>query len=181
MVVSLMVLALAAGNDPQGVIATARPVAPPVPVEAVAPSDAVGPQTTVASATPHNLTTDQQIARWVSRRQPGEPVFDEGFRPSDDRKMHGEVRAGIGTGGYRDVGVWMSLPIGQIGRLDISYDKTENAPYPYYRDPRWLNRFDDPHGLWRRNGPMRGDILRDDPFDRRGVAQRGLTDPLDLD
>lgn len=142
MLIGLMALALVAHDGPDGVIATA-PATPAPPLAAAAdpagPTEA--PATTVQSATPHNLTTDEQIARWIDRRDPAQPTFAEDRGPADDRKMHGEVTAGIGTGGYRDVGVWMSIPIGEKGRLDLSFSQTENGLYPYYRDPRGLDRF----------------------------------------
>jgi hypothetical protein len=142
MLISLMALALAAYEGPDGVIATA-PATPAPPLAATAdpatPTDS--PVTTVQSATPHSLTTDEQIARWIDRRQSGGPVFAEDQGPTDDRKLHGEVSAGIGTGGYRDVGVWMSIPIGETGRLDLNYSQTENGLFPYYRDPRGFDRY----------------------------------------
>lgn len=147
MLISLMALALAVYDGPDGVIATA-PATPAPPLAAAADPEASTPisaaqvpATTVQSATPHNLTTDEQIARWIDRRQSGGPVFVEDQGPSDDRKLHGEVSGGVGTGGYRDVGVWMSIPIGETGRIDLSYSQTENGLFPYYRDPRGLDRY----------------------------------------
>src|SRR5690606_20210590 len=49
----------------------------------------------------------------------------------DDRKPHGEVSFGIGTGGYRQYGASASLPIGENGRLNIEYRQVENG-FPFY-------------------------------------------------
>jgi hypothetical protein len=99
--------------------ATAGPVAPPV-------------GGAMQSSDPHGLDTDQQIARWLAARTPdptpasGDPL---GWR--DDRKPHGEISVGIGTGGYRDYAAAVSLPIGENGRLDLSVRQVENGYYPY--------------------------------------------------
>lgn len=175
MLISLMVLALTVMDEPQSVIATARAaVAPPVAVEApvdVAPSVL---QTTLDTATPHNLTTDQQIARWIDQRQPGEPAFDKPVGPADDRRLHGEVSAGIGTGGYRDVGMWVSIPLGDSGRLDLSFDHMENGLFPYSRDPRGMDRFyRDPDGPFR----VRDAATRSDAWDERIRRHRAPAHP----
>lgn len=49
----------------------------------------------------------------------------------DDRKVHGEVFAGIGTGDYTAFGARVSLPIGESGRLDLSYNESKNSPWGY--------------------------------------------------
>lgn len=142
MLISLMVLALAAYDGPDDVIATAPATpAPPLAVKTDSPPPTDAPATTVQSATPHNLTTDEQIARWIDRRQSGGPVFVEDQGPTDDRELHGEVSGGVGSGGYRDVGVWMSIPVGDNGRVDLSFSETKNGLYPYYRDPRGFDRW----------------------------------------
>ncbi len=41
--------------------------------------------------------------------------------------MHSEVDVGIGTGGYRSYGAAVSLPIGENGRLNLSYRQVENG------------------------------------------------------
>ena len=153
MLISLMALALVAHDGPDGVIATAPATpAPPLAAAAAAPANPEdAPATTIQSATPHNLTTDEQIARWIDRRDPSQPAFAEDQAPADDRKMHGEVTAGVGTGGYRDVGVWVSIPVGENGRVDLSFSETKNGLFPYSRDPRGFDRFyrdpDAPFGI----------------------------------
>ena len=97
--------------------ATAAPVAPPV---------AGAGQIT----DPHGLSTDQQIAQWLAARAPAPSSGGDSPMWRDDRKPHGEVSVGFGTGGYRDYGAAMSLPLGESGRLDISVRQVENG-YPY--------------------------------------------------
>src|SRR5690606_30006232 len=81
-------------------------------------------------ARPHGLTTDEQIARWLAARSADSAPADESPAWRDDRKMHGEFNVGFGTGGYRDYGAAVSLPIGDSGRLDVSVRQVENG-YPY--------------------------------------------------
>lgn len=119
------------GVDPDSVVATA----PATTVALDATAGPTAPSVSGAarpgqSTSPHGLNTDQQIARWLAAREPVETRSGEAEFWRDDRKPHGEVSVGLGTGGYRDYGAAMSLPIGQSGRLDISVRQTENG-YPY--------------------------------------------------
>ena len=113
--------------DQDGVVTTA-PATSVVLDGAAAP---VAPEVGGApQSTPHGLSTDQQIARWLAARS---SVVDRGDEASvwrDDRQPHGEVSLGVGTGGYRDYAAAVSLPIGENGRLDISVRQVENG-YPY--------------------------------------------------
>ncbi|RZI99345.1 MAG: hypothetical protein EON90_12060 [Brevundimonas sp.] len=138
LIAGLMMAAALAGHDPDGVVTTARPTAVPS-ADAVAP---VAPSVTGASqqSVAHGLTTDEQIDRWIAARSAEGPAFSEDQAPRDDRKMHGYAEAGIGTGGYRSYGAGVSLPIGEDGRLDLSYRQTENdfGRYGYgYGYPRY--------------------------------------------
>ena len=117
--------------DPQdGVVATAP--ATPVALDAVAgPAPLAPPPQTAVDG----LTTDEQIARWLTARAVEPTPLDGAPLWRDDRQPHGEVSVGVGTGGYRDYGVAMSLPIGDSGRLDLSYRQVENDyPYGYGHD-----------------------------------------------
>lgn len=178
MLISLMALTLAAHDGPDGVIATAPATPQPSLSAAADPATPISsPVTTIQSATPHNLSTDEQIARWIDQRQPGQQAFVDEQGPVDDRKMHGEVSAGIGTGGYRDVGVWMSIPIGENGRVSLSYQETKNGLYPYYRDPRGFD------GHYRDyDGPFAGrsSNARDGGWGER-TRQRSSSPPSALD
>jgi len=122
----LLVMAALGMGEPDGVVATAPATSADLNVTAqpLAPSIAGATQ----DAVPHGLSTDQQIDRWIESRSTADKPFAERAEgPVDDRKMHGEVSVGFGTGGYRDYGVAVSLPLGETGRLAISYRQVENG------------------------------------------------------
>jgi hypothetical protein len=125
------VTALLAGGDPDGVVATAP--ATTVQLDATEMAEPASPAGAVQAAAPHGLTTDQQISRWIDARAPDVRPFAEesAVGPGDDRQMHSQFSVGIGTGGYRDYGVAVSLPLGETGRLNLSYRQVENG-YPVY-------------------------------------------------
>lgn len=144
-VFALIVAATLLASEPDGVVATA----PATTVDLNATAEPLAPSTEGATqdAVAHGLSTDQQIDRWIAARSTAEKPWGEAAREApDDRKMHGEVSFGIGTGGYRDYGVAVSLPIGENGRLDLSYRQVENGfgyggygyghgyDHPYYDD-----------------------------------------------
>ena len=83
------------------------------------------------STTPHGLSTNDQIAQWLAAWAPDPTSGADAPLWRDDRKVHGEVSLGVGTGGYRDYAAGVSLPIGESGRLDISVRQSENDPYAY--------------------------------------------------
>jgi hypothetical protein len=130
MAVSVLILAAALlASDPDGVVVTAP--ATTVDLEATAQPVAASTEGATQDAVPHGLTTDQQIDRWIAARSTADKPWAEATNePADDRKVHGEVSFGIGTGGYRDYGVAVSLPVGENGRLDLRYRQVENG-YPY--------------------------------------------------
>jgi len=129
MLIPLLLTALAAAPTPSpdgqdGVVTTAPATGVILDGAAapVAPAVGADPQ----SATPHGLSTDQQIAQWLAARSP-DPGSEADSSPwRDDRKPHGEISVGVGTGGYRDYAAAVSLPIGEGGRLDISIRQSEN-------------------------------------------------------
>lgn len=123
-------------NDPEAIVATAPPVDQFVALDAVAPVAGEIPAVSTQTITAHGLTTAQQIDRWVSRRDAGaKPFADDGpldvWGQRDDRKMHGEVSASIGTGDYTAWSGTVSMPIGENGRIDLSYSQSKNSPYGY--------------------------------------------------
>ena len=128
----LMTAALGAapspGDDPDTVVTTA----PATPVDLSATTAPVAPPVSAQAQTadPHGLSTDQQIAQWLAARSPTDTTSGAPDVWRDDRKLHGAVSVGVGTGGYRDYAATMSLPIGESGRLDISVRETANG-YPY--------------------------------------------------
>ncbi|WP_420480275.1 hypothetical protein [Brevundimonas sp. FT23028] len=133
MISALLMAAALVGSEPDGVVTTA----PATAVDLTATARPVAPTAEGAAqqaAEPHNLTTDQQIDRWLAARDPEATPYarERAERFVDDRKMHAEFTAGIGTGGYSDYGMAVSLPVGENGRINLSYRQTENGfGYPY--------------------------------------------------
>lgn len=130
---------LLANMDPEGVVTTA----PRGDQAVLTATDAMladtttdaSPSTTVQSAAPHGLTTDQQIARWIGERTanaPEAPVDPWAEADAGPRKMHGQVSVGIGTGGYRDYAAAVSMPLGENATLNLSISQTKNSPWGYY-------------------------------------------------
>lgn len=136
-----VLLSLMALADPEGVVTTAPANSSGVAAAMAAPQPAVeAPAPTAQDAAPHGMTTEQQIQNWIASRAPGKS-FEQAVAsaPADDRQMHGMVEAGIGTGGYRSYGAAVSLPIGENGRLDLSYREGKNDYWltPGYFYPRY--------------------------------------------
>jgi hypothetical protein len=77
---------------------------------------------TAPEAAPHGLTTQQQIDRWLGAR---ETARSEAMETLPERRMRGEVMIGVGTGGYRDIGVRMQGAIGESGWGGISVRQTD--------------------------------------------------------
>ncbi|MDO9078023.1 MAG: hypothetical protein Q7U72_11335 [Brevundimonas sp.] len=130
MAVSGLILAAALlAMDPDGIVVTAP--ATTVDLGATVQPVAASTEGATQDAVPHGLSTDQQIDRWIAGRSTADkPWAEAANEPVDDRKPHGEVSVSIGTGGYRDYGVAVSLPLGENGRLDLRYRQVENG-YPY--------------------------------------------------
>ena len=131
-VFALILTAALLATDPDGVVVTAP--ATIVDLNAVAQPVAASTEGATQDAVPHGLSTDEQIDRWIAGRSTADKPWGEAVNaPADDRKPHGEVSVSIGTGGYRDYGVAVSVPVGEHGRLDLRYRQVENGyPYAYY-------------------------------------------------
>lgn len=138
MILSLAALMILGAADPDGVVTTAARADASATAGVLAGTalDAeVGsaPTPSAQDAAPHGLTTNDQIEQWIARRTPGATYVETGDAgPADDRQIHGEVSAGIGTNGYRSWSAAVSLPIGERGRLDLAYSESKNDPYGYY-------------------------------------------------
>ncbi len=135
MMIELAAAAMMLANmDPEGVVATAPSgdqavLADTAATLAATTSDA-SPSTTVQSAAPHGLTTDEQIARWIGARTTGaaeSPVDPWAEADAGPRKVHGQVSVGVGTGGYRDYAAAVSMPLGENGTLNLSVSQTKNG------------------------------------------------------
>lgn len=177
---------MASGSDPDGVVATAPTNAPSLADALAAAPEAVAAAPTAQDAAPHGLTTEQQIQHWIDSRTPGasfqEPT-DAG--PADDRQVHGMVEAGVGTGGYRSYAAAVSMPIGENGRLDLSYREGRNQPWGYGYGGYGLHGpgFHSPYGGWSGRGygvdttskslSMGFSWSKDDDTDERDPYRRG--------
>jgi len=124
--------AAASEADPDGVVTTRPSNAPTLAQAMVAAPEAAVTAPTAQDAQPHGLTTEQQIQRWIDSRTPG-ATFEEApeVGPQEERRVHGMVEAGIGTGGYRSYGAAVSMPLGENGRLDLAYREGRNEPWGY--------------------------------------------------
>lgn len=94
------------------VVATAGPAVAP---QAAAPAAALpldGPAGQVADGAPP---------------APGEAGCRAAAAAADDRQLHGEVWAGVGTHGYRDVGTAVTAPVGRCGSVSIAIDRSQGA------------------------------------------------------
>lgn len=125
MLVSLLASAALIVGDPDAAIATAPET--PVALDVAAAPAAPSVQGAAQEGAVQGLTTDEQIDRWLAAREPAAPHWVDGARPGDDRLPHGEVSVGVGSGGYRDYGAAVSLPIGETGRLELSWRQVENG------------------------------------------------------
>lgn len=118
-----LALAWASGAAADEPIKTAAPGAPPPAVEATA---IAAPE---ARAAPDKSA--QAIGDWARGVLAGTTAADVQTpdRPRcpapPDRKPHGEVWAGIGTHGYREVGGVVTQPIGDCSSVTIAVSHTE--------------------------------------------------------
>lgn len=106
----------------QEAIATARAVPPPAAEAPPPPRPAVR----------EDPNSPEAIGRWARGVIAGAPAErDEmaeapgGCIPPTDGKPHGEVWAGIGTHGYRQVGGAVTVPVGKCGYATIAVDNTD--------------------------------------------------------
>lgn len=128
MLIALALMSLITAGDPDGVVTTAPKGPGAVIVGAVAPTADARPDAAGAGlVTAQDLTTEEQIDRWLSARTPEAEPFAADIGPGDDRRMHGFVSGSIGTNDYSSTAVGVSLPIGERGRLDLSYSQTRNG------------------------------------------------------
>lgn len=129
LITALLMTGALMGGDPDGVVSTAPATAVDLGVTTM--PDAPSVEGAVQAQAAHNLTTDEQIDRWLASRSTEDRPYARAVGEAlDDGKPHGEVSVGFGTGGYRDYGVTMTMPIGENGRVSLSYRQVENG-YPY--------------------------------------------------
>ena len=131
MLIALGLAAALTASDPDGLVTTAPAGPGSVLVGAEAPAVVATPDPQASAITPHNLTTQQQIDRWLSARTPEVEPFADSGGPIDDRKMHGYVSGSIGSNDFSAVEVGVSLPVGDNARVDLTYQQVRND-YGYY-------------------------------------------------
>ncbi|HEX8471160.1 MAG TPA: hypothetical protein VF633_08625 [Brevundimonas sp.] len=147
MLIALLAMtALTVADDPQGVVTTAPAGHQSVATDAVLPAPTEAPSASSQTITPHGLTTAEQIDRWVGQRDPSAKPFSQASAGGtgrwagdswgrvDDRKMHGEVSAAIGTGDFSEYSAAVSIPVGESARVDLEYRQTKNG-YGQYGYP----------------------------------------------
>ena len=183
MLISLTAAALLISlADQDGVIATAPRGAGVLPAASSEAIEAASPSTTVTTAaSPHGLSTAEQINNWIgqgrSDRAASERPWASPFEEEGPRKPHGEISAGIGTGGYRDFSAAVHLPLGEKGTLNLAVRQSKNDPYGYYP-------YDHPHDVW--GGGWRGpysplSALRDNEFFPMGRSSPWMRERLTND
>lgn len=167
-------MAFAAGADDE-VVATAKATTSPAQAEA-APAPA-------APAATRPLTTQEQIDAWL-KASPVKTVDDSSgplnlTRADEDgptkRKIHGSVEVGVGTGGYRHMGVTAYYPVGETGTLGVAVSQTE-----YGKNGRWGYGYDGygggPYGYgpygYGRGGKSQSIALSLDMTGRGSAAER---------
>ena len=119
-------LALSAGAAAQEVIQAGPKSEPP----AAAPDGAAG-------AVSEDGSSPEAIDAWGRRVLAGGPTPEAragadggaarpgGCPPAADRRPHGAVWGGIGTGGYREVGGTVTQALGDCGQVSVAIDKVE--------------------------------------------------------
>ena len=131
MLISLLAAtALMGASDPEGVISTAPKGTQAVLVGAEAPVGPEVPSVSDQQITPHGLSTAQQIERWVGQRaEAGKPFADDSdpWALRDDRKMHSEFSATVGTNDFSAYSAAVSIPVGENARINLSYTRVNNG------------------------------------------------------
>ncbi|WP_337185513.1 hypothetical protein [Phenylobacterium sp.] len=92
-----------------------------------------------------------------------------GVVPRRDRRIHGEVAVGVGTGGYRSVYARADMPVGETGRVSIAVQEARGRFGPVWAGgldrqrcdleglgpPRPLDMIGGPHGRCVGSVPFR--------------------------
>ena len=123
------ILAVCAGSAQAQEIITAGASGAPPAAEAGLPA----PMAT-EPAPRRDGDSPEAIGAWANGVIAGEPSQTDaapgrlaGARcpPREDRKPHGQVWAGIGTRGYRNVGAVVNQPVGDCGEVTVAIEHTE--------------------------------------------------------
>lgn len=109
--------------------------------EAIATASGEDPPAAVSGA--DDPSGEEDPGDWARRVLAGRPASSEarhpdasapgGCQPVGDGRPHGEVWAGVGTRGYREVGGVVTQQLGKCASVTIAVSKTEG---PRWRRPR---------------------------------------------
>lgn len=136
------------------------------------PAFAAEPDAPVATAQPGSppVSTADQIDAFIksspareARREDDGAI--DGVVPREDRRPHGEIGVGVGTGGYRSVYGRTEFPVGKNGRVSLAFQDTRN---------------DYGHG-WYGGDPYRGGSLALGGLDRQRCDLEGMSPARPLD
>jgi hypothetical protein len=106
-------------------------------VSAPAPAASAPTASAAPAATPSATSsmTAEQIDQWI-RAAPPPSVKDDGANGvtsgKEKREMHGVVSASVGTGGYSNVTMATSIPLGETGLLSVGVSQTKGGRYGGY-------------------------------------------------
>ena len=122
------------------ILAAGLAAAAPVLAQEPAPSGDAGPVSTASQ------TTDQKIAAWLGDKAPPAAPRTTRDQPQEflrdpnegvpDRKIHGEVGAAVGSGGYRSAYGVANIPIGKSSSVTVAVS-TAHGRYPYMAGGAW--------------------------------------------
>ena len=122
-------------------LASALALCGPVAAQDAQPSAESGPISTAQQS------TDQKIAAWLGDKAPAsapkttssrleDPIRDPGDGQGD-RKIHGEIGAGVGSHGYRSAYGVATIPIGKTSSATVAVS-AGHGPYPWVAGSPWL-------------------------------------------
>lgn len=153
------ILALAAALIASPLLSAGPASADEPPIATAAPATAAGPP---AMSVADQIDAYLKSSPVLEVDRPGAVdgvVLDA---PTDDRRVHGEVSVGVGTGGYRSVYARTDMPLGESGRLSLAFGDTRYGR-GWGQGP---GRFDG-YGANRGFGSGRDDCLADEPMTSR--------------
>lgn len=117
-VVASILSLLAGAASAQEAIPTAQGVTPPD-----ASKEPLPPPLGVAR--PGEALAPMQPGPCGTSPTPKMAPLDANGEPQVDTSPHGEMYAGVGTRGYREVGGTVCVPVGKSGAVSISVDQTK--------------------------------------------------------
>jgi hypothetical protein len=113
-----------------------------------APSMAAAAVPAAPAAPAREMTTAEQIDAFL-RSAPtpdAETAAVDGVALRDDRRVHGVVQVGVGTGGYRSFYAQTDMQLGDSGRLSLAFEDS--------RGPRGYGGYGGGYGGFRGPAPL---------------------------